>query len=314
MYSGHGREWNWPGTPLITSTLKCRMCIPSCLRLYLLRFSLAQCSHCFPLSSNVCRNKQLPDLGKSRTSHWPYAHLQIYLISRREARSLLCCLKKNHENQTRQWVWECVETIQCYTNRATAKGKSRKQDSVGAGIVFLICCSGEAGSPVSQVTGERPSITQAKVPGGAIRRGVNYTPQFPRDRGTFGVSQFSGGLLWGCVEKWRGQEALKAAAQPGLPGKDPLAKPTTEVLGCAWLPGAQGNSQPCPWQVPVASCPSVLLQQFLLWALLLLWLMTDACLFVISTPLGFCLTAILCAPLFCVTYCIRFWMSPIQAP
>lgn len=115
MYSGHGREWNWPGTPLITSTLKCRMCIPSCLRLYLLRFSLAQCSHCFPLSSNVCRNKQLPDLGKSRTSHWPYAHLQIYLISRREARSLLCCLKKTmrikRDNECEN-VWKLYSVTQ----------------------------------------------------------------------------------------------------------------------------------------------------------------------------------------------------------
>lgn len=291
------------------------MCIPSCLGLYLLQFSLAQCCHCFPLSSNVCRNKQLPDLGKSRTSHWPYARLQIYLISRREARSLLCCLKKKmrikRDNECEN-VWKLYSVTQIEPLlRENQKNRTPSEQALFPWSAVQVrqvhqSLRWQESFPASL----KPKFLVVQLGGGVI-----YTSQFPRDIGTFGVSQFSGGLLWGCVEKWRGQEALRAAAQPGLPGKDPLAKPTTEVLGSAWLPGAQGNSQSCPWQVPVASCPSVLLQQFLLWALLLLlWLMTDAYLFVISTPLGFCLTAILCVPLFCVTYCIRFWMSPIQAP
>ena len=225
--------------------------------------------------------------------------------------------KKKYESQTWQWVWECVETIQCYTNRATAKGKSRKQDSVGAGIVFLICCSGEAGSPVSQVTGERPSITQDEVPGGAIRRGCQLYSSVPeRQRHIWGIS-----VLRGLVVRMRwevkGTGSPESSSTARSPREGPPRQAHDRVPGLCLTPWSPGQlpAMSLQKQVPVASCPSVLLQQFLLWALLLLlWLMTDPCLFVISTPLGFCLTAILCAPLFCVTYCIRFWMSPIQAP
>ena len=80
-YTSHDCEWNSPGTPLITSTLKLYIRIPSSLGLSLLWFSLSQhsycfplsqCSYCFPLSSKVCCNKQLPELAKFQNSNFEF--------------------------------------------------------------------------------------------------------------------------------------------------------------------------------------------------------------------------------------------------
>lgn len=177
MYACRGCGWNSPGTPLITSTINCNMHTPSSLSLDLLQFSLAPCSYCFPLSLRVCCNKQLPELWKSRTSHSSCASLHLPQC-RRTAVSGSAASKAN---QTKPWDSNEVMNVRVFENckvshesRATAKGKQKKPESVGADKFFLSYCLLRQVQPVCWVIGiSFPALLKPKFSAVPLEEGVN---------------------------------------------------------------------------------------------------------------------------------------------